>query len=169
MIADSPYESGDLVLSPMAGVTAGVIGAAAMLGVVAGLEPVSGLALNALLSEIGSLVLPAPRGAGATTLTLMFGLGMHGALGAMYGLLYALCQQRAPARGVVAVGIFYGVVLWILGALFTRVTLGDGPPSVIRSWTWFLANLAFGSCLAATATWVESRRAAETGPALPRD
>jgi hypothetical protein len=169
MIADSPYESGDLVLSPMAGVAAGLIGAAAMLAVVAGLEPVSGHSLSVLLSEISSLILPAPRGAGVTTLTLMFAFGMHGALGAMYGLLYAICQQRASARGLMAVGIFYGVVLWILHALLTRVTLGDAPPSVIRSWTWFLANLAFGSCLAATATWVESRRAAEAGPALPRD
>lgn len=74
------------------------------------------------------------------------------ALSALFGVLYGACQLRVPIRGLVAVGIFYGVFLWVLtnlvGWLAFPVSI-----SAIRSWPGigmfilFTASLGFLSVL----------------------
>lgn len=164
MISDSTYDFEDTILSSRFGLVSGLIAAALMLGVVLALQPLTGFSLKALLAQIGTLIW---LDAAPENLLVILGLLVHGLLGVIFGVLYALCQQRAPARGLIAVGLFYGFFLWVGGSLIIGVFLSENLRAMIRSWPWFWACLGFGLCLAASALWVERQRPAAA--IVPKD
>lgn len=159
MIADSPYEAGELALKPAAGVAAGVFGGLLMLVLVEALDPISGVSAGDVRSAIGSALAPGDR-------AVTVGLGLHLATAGVLGLLYALSQQRIPPRGLVGVGLLFGLVVWIFGALFAGWLMGEFVREVLRSWSWLLASLGYGLILAGTAV-LAGRRAVRS--AMPRD
>ena len=118
MMADSPYETRTLVLSPSRGAAAGLIAAILMLVFLGLAETV----FSSSWSEQGLL------SAGSAT---------HLFWGVVFGVLYAVSQRRIPFRGLLSVGLFYGFLLWIVSSLF-----------VDRSWLWLLGYLVFGLVLA---------------------
>ena len=67
-------------------------------------------------------------------------------LGAIFGSLYGACQLRVPIRGLVAVGIFYGVFLWVLTNLIGWLAF-PVTASQIRSWPGFGTFVFFTFCL----------------------
>jgi hypothetical protein len=169
MVSDSPYTAGALVLPPRAGIAGGVVGALAMLALIAVLQPISPIELTDMLTQIGGVFLPIPMLSAMAIPPWWTGLMLHVVLGALFGLLYAACQQRTPTHGLISVGLFYGFVLWLVGSLLAGSLLGTTLRDTIRSWPWLFACLLYGLCLAATAIWVESRRAAGPTLALPLD
>lgn len=169
MVSDAPYGFRDSVLSPRTGVVAGVAGALGMLGLLNVVEPMSAVEPSAILRHIGVRVLAVcPESCGGLS-PILVGFSAHIILGTIMGLLYAASQQRVPARGLVAVGIFYGFVLWVVSGLIVGPLLGENLRRAIRSWPWLLASLLYGSSLAAVALWVESHRAPEPSDVVQPD
>jgi hypothetical protein len=166
MIADSPYKVGQFVLKPWVGMGAGLMGAVAMLALMLLLQPISGLRLADLLAQIGGIALPASLGRGPLVVT---GIVLHVILGTSLGLLYAVCQQRVPLRGLIAVGFFYGFVLWVVGSVIAGPLFSQALRSVIRTWPWLLGNLLYGLCLAGVAAWAEVTRPVGTEIVVPKD
>jgi len=130
MISDSPYRFRDAVLSPGRGIFAGGVGSLLMLGLLVILEPLSGLSPAHALEAIG---VACPWDCGGSS-PVARGITVHLIMGALLGLLYAASQQRIPVRGLVGVGIFYGVLLWAVGGLIVGSFLGESLRRVIRSW-----------------------------------
>lgn len=126
MFVPSNSDEGDLVSRPAAGLVAGAIGALAMLAVVALAQGTSGV----------------------ETWLARFGLWVHVIVGALLGALHSACQQRTAVRGLIAVGLFYGFLIWLVAGLI----LGwFGVASPLSTWWPGLpANLTFGLVLA---TW----------------
>lgn len=112
-------ENDELVLGPWGGLVAGLaVGGA----VFAGAIPASGVEIH---------------WAAAWLPWVLFGL---------LGMLYGACQLRVPIRGLVAVGIFYGVFLWVLTnligwALFPATT------EAFRTWPGFGLFISFSAGL----------------------
>lgn len=159
MIADSPYAAGELVLKPIAGVAAGVLGGLLMLVAVQALSLISGVSAGDVLSAFGSALAPGGQ-------VLLVGLVVHLVTAGLLGLLYAVSQQRIPARGLAGVGLLFGMVVWVFGGLFAGWLLGEGVREVVRSWSWLVACLGFGLALAAEAVLAGRR---QVRAALPRD
>jgi hypothetical protein len=84
-------------------------------------------------------------------------------------LLYAVCQQRIPVRGLIAVGIFYGFILWIVGSLIIGMLLSRELRVVLRSWTWLGACVLYGLGLAGAAVWAEATRSKGESVVVPKD
>ena len=167
MISDTPYQIGEPVLTPRAGMAAGLVAAMGMLAFVVVLQPVSGLWLRDLLAQSGGIVLPASATLEGNISALLTGAGLHVLLGALFGLLYAACQQRVPARGLIGVGLVYGFFLWLVGSLLIGSLFGEALRAMVRGWPWLLACLLYGLCLAIAALWVESRRPAGMTIVIP--
>ena len=142
MIADSTYDVGELVGRPRAGLGAGFAAAVAVLAVLAGLGRPD--AAIAWLRDVGSVILPAS--ARTPALLLSAGLFLHFAVGGVFGALYAACQQRASRGGLIAVGVFYGFVLWLGGDLILVRWLGIGP-RLLQTWAGTGAVVAYGLAL----------------------
>lgn len=168
MVSDSPYKVSDLILSPLAGIITGVLASLVMLGIVALMEPYSGMSIHTVLSQFGTLVLHQRFEGIEPQSMLLIGLGVHILLRTILSLLYSVSQQRIPTRGLIAVGLFYGFMLWIAGSVIIGTMLGEAWRSASRSWTWLLANLVFGLSLAVTAIIADKVRPAAT-VALPKD
>lgn len=134
MIADSPYDAGDLALSPRVGVAAGVVAALVLVLVIT--------------------AWPGDRGGASGRLHPAWWL----ALGAAGGLLYAMAQRRVPSRSMLAVGVFYGVVLWAIGGLAAGWVLGDGVRRAVHSTPGFVGHALYGLTLAGQAVWIDRRR-----------
>ena len=100
---------------------------------------------------------------------LVVGLVLHLSLGALFGILYAACQQDIPIRGLIAVGVFYGFVLWIAGRFLVGPFIGEALRMTVRSWPWLLACLLYGLCLTAAAVWAKKRCLVRDGRAVPID
>lgn len=168
MISDAPYQFGEQVLTFLGGVVAGLIGGMSMLAFVFALQPVSGLLLKDLLVRFGTVAL-----LGETrfeeNIVLIAGVALLEILGALFGLLYAGCQQRIPARGIIGVSVFYGFMLWVVGSLLISSLFGQTIRATVRSWTWLLACLIYGLCLAAAAILSDSRSPAGTSLSVPMD
>jgi len=162
MIADSPYDFSGLLLKPIVGVVIGLIGASFMLAVLAIFEPVTGLSPAYLLSQIAQVLLPDSIAANCQGCDPSVGLAGHLLLGLIFGLLYALCQQSIPVRGLVGVGIFYGFVLWVVGSLLIGLFFGESVREVLRSWPWLVAHLIYGLVLAVTS--ISAQRIKSRGP-----
>ena len=73
------------------------------------------------------------------------------------GALYGACQLRVPTRGIVAVGVFYGIFLWILTNLF-GVLLFPAGAAVVRSWPGFFTYISFSLSLAVCSLVVTAMR-----------
>jgi Family of unknown function (DUF6789) len=162
MISDSPYQFRGLALPLKAGAVAGILGAAIMLGVSAMVQPLSGLSPTWLLRQIGGIALQASNPSGGDALVQLAGLGLHAILGALLGILYAASQQRIPARGMLAVGIFYGFMLWVVGGLLAGSLVAGPLRAALRSWPWLLSSLLYGLCLATVTLVLDRRRSAES-------
>ena len=166
MISDSPYDTGDLVLKPVVGVTSGVGAALLMLLLIQVLYPVSGLSSRSALAQIGSVVAPSDATQSALILT---GLAVHLSIAGLLGLLYALSQRQIPYRGLVGVGLLFGFVVWVVSTLVTGWLFDESLRTVLRSWPWLLASLLFGLVLASTAVWQVSQRQSQERPVVVRD
>lgn len=146
MIADSPYDGGDLALAPGIGVIAGLVSSGLML---ASIAPASRDVLWALTDIVpGSAAYDPP-------LRLIVGGTVHAAVGAAFGLLYAACQQRAPWHAMITVGLFYGFVLWVIGGLLARVLFSPQLHAAVGSTVYLRACVVYGlglSCAAALST-----------------
>lgn len=169
MISDSPYQLREPTLTPGAGILAGLLGGLAMFLVITVAGPLSGLELKRVLFLIGGLLSPKTAGHPADGSLWMTGLIFHAALGSLCGLLYALCQLRAPTRGLIGVGVFYGFLLWITGNLVLVLFFGGAERGVFHSWAWLLACVVYGLCLALASVWRASRHRGEEKPAVPLD
>ena len=90
-------------------------------------------------------------------LSLRIGLGIHLFVGSLLGLLYAVCQQGAPVRGLGAVGIFYGFFIWIVSSVLIRFFLDSALHGFVHHWVWVSAHLVYGLCLAGVAGLKQSR------------
>ena len=136
---------------------AGVVASMCMLGVVALLHPYSGLSARDLLVRTGEAVLP--RGLVARSDVSVAASGvLYAVVGAVLGLLYAVSQDRVPARGLIAVGVFYGIVIWVVSRVLTAWLFGPTLRTALHSYPWFLACVCFGVVLAGCAAWADRRR-----------
>ena len=149
-IADAPYQAGDLVLSPAAGAGAGLAASALMVVTVAALHPPVAPILPEVLRRIGTMALghEALQGTGG----VVAGAVIQGGLGVIFGLLYALCQQRAPAGDLLLVGIFYGVVLWVGSGILSNLPFWVWMRPLAHMKIWLLGCCVYGFVLALTAT-----------------
>ncbi len=155
MISDSPYNSEGFVLRPLVGFVLGAGAALLMVPVLFLLQPVSGLLLQDVLADAGTVLL---SGTAEPQNLKVAGLVLHLLVGSLFGLLYALCQMRAPTKGLIGVGISYGVVLWALGSLFTHWFYREALAAVIHTWAWLVASIVYGLLLSLSAVWVERHR-----------
>lgn len=159
MVTDSPYESGALILKPMEGILAGMVGSLAMIGVMFIWQSNSPGGFTETLSKLGGFIVP---GAGVVEGVLVLLVG-----GGVFGILYALCEQRIPAKGLIGDGLFYGFFLWVLTGLILGAFLGEDARSIFRTWAFFVELLAFGLCLSLFSLAAKKFRSG--GSALPRD
>ncbi len=165
MISDSPYDVGAPVLTPLKGILAGLVAAFAMLLMLALLQPVSRVAPDAFLAQIGQVFMPG----GEPGTALLFGVILHFLIGAVLGLLYALCQMQIAPRNLIGVGIFYGFVLWVFCSPLLGWAFGEKLRELLRSWPVLAAFLLYGFGLATMATWSLSRRPARSARAVAKD
>jgi len=159
LIADSPYQSGELILHPVAGLVGGMIGAGWMLAFIALGESFTHIAVMDVLNVMGAI---------GRAVSPFIACGLYVMLGGVFGLLYALSEQRGPPRDLVFVGLFYGVMLWALGAIVAASFMSEAARSTLRSASFFLGCLAYGLWLALLAIWSERGRPAMAGP-MPKD
>ena len=149
MIADSPYQAEDLILTPRAGAVAGALASLVMVAL-AGLAQPAG----SVLADVGRAMLPEawihPGWQGG-----LLGLSVQAAVGAVLGLLYASSQRQAPPAATLITGVVFGVMVWV-GARVVSSFAFSGMRELIHSWVWFFSCLAYGAVLAAAA--VLSRR-----------
>jgi hypothetical protein len=166
VLSDSPYQTREPALTAGGGALAGLAGSLLMLLVISVLGPLSGFSLGELLMRIGQAVIPHGNLGHANPLVLATGL--YALIGAMLGLLYGVSQQRIPAHGLVAVGVFYGVVIWAVSRILSSLLFGSMLRSALRSYAWFLACVSYGVLLAACAV-VAVRCRPRSDVALPID
>lgn len=160
MIADSPYRTGEPALTATEGALAGLGASALMLLGVSLLRPLSGLSAVDLLVRIGQTVVP--RAMTAQFGSMVFAAGVvYAAVGALLGVLYAASQDRGPARVLVAVGLFYGLVIWVGSRVMTSWLFGPAFRTSLHSYAWLVACLVYGAVLAGCAAWVDRRRPRE--------
>jgi hypothetical protein len=118
-----------------------------------------------VLGPIWGLVVGTVMGGMVTTLVVpQFGLDISWPapwfpwlMSALLGLLYGACQLRVPIRGLVAVGIFYGVFLWVLTNLVGWL-LSPNATAQIRSWPGIGSFILFTAGLGLTSVMVTLSR-----------
>jgi TRAP-type C4-dicarboxylate transport system permease large subunit len=164
MIADSPYEARELVLTPKMGLVAGFLAAILMLIFIYLVQPISGFTLRNVLTQIGDVLLP-----NFDTLGIYYQLLSGVFFNVLLGILYSLSQQTIPRRGLIFVGLFYGFILWLIIGIIVGWMTGDEARGVFHSWLWLLSCFLYGFCLASVATWSGNRRQKSTKIALPKD
>ena len=129
--------TGELVLSPLSGLLAGIVGSVLIsCGIVL-------LKLIANITVIGPLTLKTEN----SIVNLLIYSGVDGIL----GVLYALSAQNGPKHAMIAVGLYYGFFLWILWNIIAGVLLDSAARSMLHSWSFLLASLVFGLWLAVVA------------------
>ena len=160
MIADSPYRTGEPALTAGEGALAGVGASALMLLGVSLLRPVSGLSAVDLLVRIGHTVAPRVMTGPSGSMVLAAGV-VYAVVGALLGVLYAVSQDRGPARVLFAVGAFYGLVIWVGSRVITSWLFGSAFRTALHSYAWLVACLMYGTVLAGCAAWADRRRPKE--------
>lgn len=168
MITDSPYEVSSHVLSPRMGVGVGLVAALVMLAPIQALEAMSGFSVKEVFLSLGGLVWSSAATLKANGLQQLCGLALHLTVGAIFGLLYAVCQQHTERRSLIAVGLFYGVLLWIGGSLFVGSWVDERLRVMLRSWSWLAGCVVYGLCLAFAAICRQGKRSGGV-PAQPLD
>ena len=157
MIADSPYRTSEPLLTPGEGALAGAAASLLMLPALSVLHPLAGPSARDLLVRIGQATIP--LGAAAWSGSMLVAAGTVQALtGALLGTLYAVSQDRAPARTLLGVGLFYGIVVWAGSRVMTAWIFGPLFRTALHSYTWLLACLFYGALLGGFAAWAEWRR-----------
>ena len=131
-----------------------------MLLAVSLLRPVSGLSAVDLLVRIGHTVAPRVMTGQSGSMVLAGGV-VYAVVAALLGVLYAVSQDRGPARVLFAVGVFYGLVIWIGGRIITSWLFGAAFRATLHSYAWLVACLLYGAVLAGCAAWVDRRRPRE--------
>ena len=163
MISDSPYGAEESVLTLEQGVLAGVLAALLMLLAIALLHPLSGMSVRDLLTRIGETMVP--RGVPLRSHSLMVASSiLYATVGALLGLLYAASQARIPVRGLIVVGVFYGIVIWAVSRLVTFLLFRSSLGPALHSYPWFLACAVYGMVLAGCAAWIDRRRPRQQRP-----
>jgi hypothetical protein len=119
--------------------------------------------------QIGAVLLPASTSVVADSGRITIGVALYLSMGMLFGVLYAACQQDVPVRGLIAVGVFYGFVLWIVGRFLISPFVRESFQMIIRSWSWLLACLLYGIGLATAAVWARRRRPAGNVSTVPID
>lgn len=158
MISDAPYQSEELVLSSGAGVIAGLIASGVML---AALDLISRTVPAVrdwpmrLADVVGVSSGHTPGGA------VFLGLSVHAVLGGALGLLFAMCLQRIPTTAILAVGLFYGVLLWIVAGLLLRIVPSEQLQGAVRSLAFLGACAVYGVVLSIIAAVSTHRRRQE--------
>ena len=168
MITDSPYEVSSHIVSPRMGLGVGLVAALLMLVPIQAVEAISGFSVKEALLSLGGLMWSSPATLKADALQQLCGLALHLTGGAVFGLLYAVCQQRAERRNLIAVGLFYGFLLWIGGSLFVGPWVDERLRVMLRSWAWLVGWLVYGLCLACAAIRLNGKRSGGV-PAQPLD
>jgi hypothetical protein len=168
VVTDSPYRTSAPILTPGGGALAGVAASLLMLLVVSLSHPPSAPTARDLLIRFGSAVVPPARAGGEGVLLFTAGV-LHLAIGAILGLLYGVSQHHAGTRGLIAVGVFYGFVIWIAGRLFSWWFFRPTLHGVLRSSSWLLACLCYGLFLAGCAIWADRHRPLTPAQPLPID
>lgn len=143
------------ILTIKQGLAAG-LGAAVVMAVVAMMG--SSLAGHGLWSPInaagwffvGDSTTPVPAGL-AGTVTVV-GVLVTFVVGGLLGMLYASAQAPEDTPSLVVIGIFYGLVTYIVARLALR-WLNMAVFDVWRTWPVFLSQLVFGATLACVAAW----------------
>ena len=160
MLSDSPYRMKEPALTPGWGLVAGLAASLLMLLAISLIRPLSGLSASDLLARIGQAVMP-EKVRFRSDVRLLAG-GFYALIGAMLGLLYAVSQERIPWRGLVAVGVFYGVAIWLASRVLTSLVFGFILWPALRSFAWFLGCVLYGVVLAMCAVWAGRRRPGTT-------
>ncbi len=158
MVSDSPYQTGDLLLRPLEGAAAGVIGSFVMLAAVSALGSGPQTLVATWLDWMSGMV----GGSGG------LGLVLHALVGGILGMLYASSQQRLPWRTLVGIGAFYGLLLWIGGRVLLGWVFSTPVHSVVHSWAWLAGACAYGMTLAVFASLAGARRPV-SAVVVPRD
>ncbi len=163
MIADAPYESRTHPLSPGLGALAGL--AAAIIMLLPGLAlRTGGFDPQAFLLATGRVLVGTEGSWRAVAFAGSLAVALLGMVG---GVLYATSQRAAPLRGLVAVGAFYGLMLWIVARLLVGRMLGGAVHDMMRGWGFLVASEAYALCLAAAAAFRSVRRPATTTESSP--
>lgn len=116
------------------------------------LTPIQGAAAGALAGLAGGAVTSlASTWSGGSAWLLTVGFG------AAAGILYAMSLRRISAASVLAVGAFYGLVLWIAGGLLWGWVAGAPARDVVRSAAGIGGYLVYGFVMAVYAIWKDSR------------
>jgi hypothetical protein len=157
VIADSPYRTSEPLLTPREGALVGAVASLSMLPALSLLHPLAGPSGTDLLVRIGQAILRQGDAAGSGS-TLVAAGGVHALIGALLGILYAVSQDRAPARTLIAVGLFYGVVVWAGSRVITAWVFGPVFRTALHAYTWLLACALYGVLLGGYAAFVERRR-----------
>lgn len=168
MLTDSEYDFNDLTLSPLTGLISAIVGAFLMLSIVLLLQNFSGISLESVLNQYATLILPKRFEQLEPTTLMTIGLIVHLVIRGLIGVLYSLSLQKVPTKGYIAIGIFFGFFIWILGSVIPSWFLGEQWRIVSRSWTWLLANIVFGMTLAITAIIVDKLSPVEA-VVVPKD
>jgi hypothetical protein len=157
VIADAPYRTSEPLLTPREGALAGAAASLCMLAALSLLHRLAGPSATDLLVRIGQTTVPYGNAVGAGSMLFAAG-AVHALVGAVLGMLYAVSQDRAPAGTLIAVGFFYGVVVWVGSRVITGWIFGPVFRTALHSYTWLLACLLYGVLLGGMAAWVERRR-----------
>lgn len=99
---------------------------------------------------IGEDAAPVPTDlAGAVTL---LGIVVTLVTGGLLGMLYASAQSPEDTPSLIVIGVFYGLVIYIVSRLLLR-WLDEAVFDVWRTWPVFAGHLVFGATLACVAAW----------------
>ncbi len=155
MLSDSPYDLPEAVLPLPAGALMGGVGAVAMVAVAAVWHSAA-----RYLEGVAAGFVPAGRFPAETM--VIVGVGVHVVVGGLLGLAYASSQRRAPTAALLASGIAFGVLLWVVGRIVVLVVDQQSVRETVRSWAWLAACVTYGEVLAlAAALWQRLRPPAQ--------
>jgi hypothetical protein len=165
MISDALDQVPELALGPGKGLAAGISAAAAMLAFIAVLQTPLQLRITDVLAAIASIV----PGATSTRAWLIVGALLHLGLGGLFGLLYGMCAQRSPARGLIAAGLLHGFVIWLISGWISHLQFAGGLKAIVHSRSWLVACLIYGLGLGGAAVLSERLRPADSFPLVLTD
>lgn len=142
------YQGRIEVLTTRQGILFGILASTVMVAVAMAGFALSGESFWLPLNAVGSFLLasdPIPTGfAGSLTLV---GLAIQLAMGALLGMLYASAQERIDWPSLLAVAIYYGLVIWIVATFAVLSWLRPPIHDVMRTWPLLVAHLVYGLLL----------------------
>lgn len=137
-------------ISILQGIIAGLCGGIAMALAMMALSRVSGQSPWHMAKRVASVVLgPDAQQGGAGVIA--FGLGMHMALSAAFGALFAIVADRLTHEFWMT-GMAYALTLWVLNFWGSQITPGGRQMSGAQ-WAWLspLAHVVYGGVMSAIA------------------